>query len=83
MYQIPPRTSADGYKAADWNVENFIWKGRLRVMEIGSRCELRLEVCLFRLYVASLQPPGSCITMTRIQEDVMQMQKGLADERTG
>jgi hypothetical protein len=44
VYQIPPRTSAEGYKAADWNVEQFIWKGRLRVMEIGTRCELRLEV---------------------------------------
>ncbi|WWC67279.1 uncharacterized protein I206_101187 [Kwoniella pini CBS 10737] len=43
VYQVPPRTSASGYKAADWNVEQFLWKGRLRVLEIGSRCEIRLE----------------------------------------
>ncbi|ORY27355.1 hypothetical protein BCR39DRAFT_538448 [Naematelia encephala] len=43
VYQVPPRTSTTGYKAADWDVEQFMWKGRLRVVEIGSKCELRLE----------------------------------------
>ncbi|WVQ64342.1 hypothetical protein V866_004414 [Kwoniella sp. B9012] len=43
VYQVPPRTSASGYKAADWNVEAFLWKGRLRVLEIGTRCDIRLE----------------------------------------
>ncbi|KAK8844725.1 hypothetical protein IAR55_006575 [Kwoniella newhampshirensis] len=43
VYQVPPRTSTAGYKAADWNVEAFVWKGRLRVLEVGERCELRLE----------------------------------------
>jgi hypothetical protein len=32
-----------GYKAAEWNVESFVWKGRLRVVEIGDRCDLKLE----------------------------------------
>lgn len=45
MYQVPARTTVSGYKAADWNVEQFIWKGRLRVLEIGDRCDIRLEVC--------------------------------------
>lgn len=44
VYRVPPRTSASGYKAADWNVEEFLWKGRLRVIEVGSRCDIRLEV---------------------------------------
>ncbi|TYJ57456.1 hypothetical protein B9479_001773 [Cryptococcus floricola] len=43
VYQIPPQTTTAGYKAADWNVESFLWKGRLRVIDIGSRSELRLE----------------------------------------
>ncbi|CAD6575822.1 MAG: hypothetical protein TREMPRED_001501 [Tremellales sp. Tagirdzhanova-0007] len=43
VYQVPPRTTTAGYKAADWNVEAFLWKGRLRALEIGPRCELRLE----------------------------------------
>ena len=47
VYQVPPRTSASGYKASDWNVESFVWKGRLRVLEIGPKCELRLEVSCF------------------------------------
>jgi hypothetical protein len=44
VYQVPARTTAEGYKASDWNVESFLWKGRLRVLEIGERCELKLEV---------------------------------------
>lgn len=44
MYQVPPRTSAQGYKAAEWDVEKFLWKGRLRVIEVGARCDIRLEV---------------------------------------
>ncbi|ODN89692.1 adaptin ear-binding coat-associated protein 2 [Cryptococcus wingfieldii CBS 7118] len=43
VYQIPPQTTTAGHKAADWNVESFLWKGRLRVIDIGSRSELRLE----------------------------------------
>ncbi|GMK57479.1 hypothetical protein CspeluHIS016_0403130 [Cutaneotrichosporon spelunceum] len=43
VYQVPPRTSAQGYKAAEWDVEKFLWKGRLRVIEVGTRCDLRLE----------------------------------------
>lgn len=43
---MPPRTSVSGYKAAEWNVESFMWKGRLRVLEIGPKCEIKLEVSL-------------------------------------
>lgn len=46
MYQVPPRTSAQGYKAAEWDVEKFLWKGRLRVIEVGARCDIRLEVSM-------------------------------------
>jgi hypothetical protein len=52
VYQVPPRTAASGYKAADWDVEQFMWKGRMRVIEIGERCEIRLEVSS----VATLDP---------------------------
>ena len=44
VYRVPPATSTAGVKAADWDVEQFIWKGRLRVIETGSKCELKLEV---------------------------------------
>ncbi|GAA5975966.1 hypothetical protein JCM5350_000793 [Sporobolomyces pararoseus] len=49
VYQIPPRQSNAGYRAADWQSasEEPMWKGRLRVMEIGSdlptKCLINLE----------------------------------------
>ncbi|PWZ01865.1 adaptin ear-binding coat-associated protein 1 NECAP-1 [Testicularia cyperi] len=52
VYRVPPRTSTAGYKAAEWgDMEAFLWKGRLRIMESSassgatesSRCSVRLE----------------------------------------
>jgi hypothetical protein len=47
VYKVPPRTSTEGYKAASWDEQGFLWKGRLRVVETGQKCELRLEVSDF------------------------------------
>lgn len=44
VYKVPPRTSNEGFKAASWNDQGMLWKGRIRVLEIGDRCEIRLEV---------------------------------------
>ncbi len=46
VYRVPPRTSTAGYKAAEWgDMEAFLWKGRLRIMETSSSdtCSIRLE----------------------------------------
>lgn len=49
VYKIPPRASARGYRAADWNLSAPDWTGRLRVVTGGKipggskSCELRLE----------------------------------------
>lgn len=43
MYRIPPRQSARGYRAADWNLATPDWTGRLRCMVRGSLMTLRLE----------------------------------------
>jgi hypothetical protein len=49
---INSRTSSAGYKAAEWgDMEAFLWKGRLRILERGSendpsnstKCFIRLE----------------------------------------
>ena len=35
VYKIPPRASARGYRAADWNLTAPDWTGRLRVVTGG------------------------------------------------
>mmetsp|Transcript_20978 Transcript_20978/g.45993 ORF Transcript_20978/g.45993 Transcript_20978/m.45993 type:complete len:325 (-) Transcript_20978:190-1164(-) len=43
VYKIPPRTRAGGFKSAEWKVVDKIWGGFMRVVVVGSRCEIRLE----------------------------------------
>lgn len=44
VYRIPPRKTTAGYKAAEWgDMEAFLWKGRLRIIEKGEECSIRLE----------------------------------------
>ncbi|GAA5965723.1 hypothetical protein JCM8115_000898 [Rhodotorula mucilaginosa] len=48
VYQIPPRTSNAGYRAAEWGeMSEPMWRGRLRVIEKGSEvptsCYINLE----------------------------------------
>ena len=43
VYKIPPRQSARGYRAADWNLSSPDWTGRLRIMEINKKVRLKLE----------------------------------------
>ncbi|SGZ05970.1 BQ5605_C031g10905 [Microbotryum silenes-dioicae] len=48
VYRIPPRTSTEGYRAANWgDMGAPLWRGRLRVVEKGSgtptTCAVRLE----------------------------------------
>ena len=37
VYKIPPRQSARGYRAADWNLTSPDWTGRLRIMEANKK----------------------------------------------
>ena len=43
VYNIPPRASAKGYRAADWKLDSPNWTGRLRCIEKSNKCEIRLE----------------------------------------
>ena len=44
VYRVPPRTSAAGYRAAEWgDTSKPLWTGRLRVLEHADLCEIRLE----------------------------------------
>uniref|UniRef100_A0A915PYX5 NECAP PHear domain-containing protein n=1 Tax=Setaria digitata TaxID=48799 RepID=A0A915PYX5_9BILA len=42
-YRIPPLTSNRGHKAADWKLNEPDWTGRMRLVAIGNKLELRLE----------------------------------------
>ncbi|WFD34082.1 hypothetical protein MCUN1_000914 [Malassezia cuniculi] len=44
VYRVPPRTSTAGCRAAEWgDMEKYMWKGRLRIIERSEECEIRLE----------------------------------------
>lgn len=43
VYKIPPRTNAEGYRAKDWNIDTFLWSGRLVIRAQGETCVIRLE----------------------------------------
>lgn len=43
VYNIPPRNTARGYRAADWNLSTPNWTGRLRCVAKGKRLDIRLE----------------------------------------
>jgi len=43
VYKIPPRQSARGYRAADWNLSAPDWTGRMRVMHSNKTVKLKLE----------------------------------------
>lgn len=44
VYRVPPRTTAAGYRAAEWgDMSQPLWSGRLRVVEHAETCEIRLE----------------------------------------
>ncbi|CCD73702.1 NECAP PHear domain-containing protein [Caenorhabditis elegans] len=42
VYRIPP-IGTSGHKAADWNLDSPAWTGRMRLVAIGKRLEMRLE----------------------------------------
>ncbi|XP_069683832.1 NECAP-like protein CG9132 [Periplaneta americana] len=43
VFKIPPRTTNRGYRAADWNLNEPQWTGRLRLVAKGKDCILKLE----------------------------------------
>ncbi|EJW82720.1 hypothetical protein WUBG_06370 [Wuchereria bancrofti] len=43
VYRIPPLTNNRGHKAADWKLDEPDWRGRMRLVAIGNKLELRLE----------------------------------------
>jgi len=43
VYKIPPRQSARGYRAADWNLTVPDWTGRMRLMQQSKTIKLKLE----------------------------------------
>uniref|UniRef100_A0A6G1SKK2 Adaptin ear-binding coat-associated protein 1 n=1 Tax=Aceria tosichella TaxID=561515 RepID=A0A6G1SKK2_9ACAR len=46
VYKIPPLMSASrGFRAADWNLAQPDWNGRLRLISVGEKLLLKIEDC--------------------------------------
>lgn len=43
IYQLPPRVSNRAVRAADWNLANPDWRGRMRIIAKGEKCFIKLE----------------------------------------
>ncbi|GJQ75565.1 hypothetical protein Trydic_g17646 [Trypoxylus dichotomus] len=43
VFNIPPRITNRGYRAADWNLAEPTWVGRLRLIAKGEECFIKLE----------------------------------------
>ncbi|KAL3268140.1 hypothetical protein HHI36_007267 [Cryptolaemus montrouzieri] len=43
VFNIPPRSSNRGYRAADWNLTEPSWTGRMRLVSKGNECSIKLE----------------------------------------
>lgn len=43
VFKIPPRTSMKSYRAADWNLNEPQWSGRMRMVAKGNECIIILE----------------------------------------
>lgn len=44
VYKIPPLISVSrGFRAADWNLAQPDWTGRIRLIAVGDKCFLRVE----------------------------------------
>ncbi|KAL0488581.1 adaptin [Acrasis kona] len=42
VFRIPPRQTAEGYKAESWT-DHHLWTGKCKVVARGEKCEVRLE----------------------------------------
>ncbi|KAJ8943475.1 hypothetical protein NQ318_006328 [Aromia moschata] len=43
VFNIPPRSSNRGYRAADWNLAEPAWTGRMRLISKGNELMIKLE----------------------------------------
>ncbi|KAG7207274.1 hypothetical protein KM043_008947 [Ampulex compressa] len=43
VYKIPPRSTNRGYRAADWNLQEASWTGRMRLVSHGDAIAIKLE----------------------------------------
>eukprot|EP00055_Hartaetosiga_balthica_P000459 m.136633 g.136633 ORF g.136633 m.136633 type:complete len:266 (+) comp10788_c0_seq1:193-990(+) len=42
VYQLPPRQTTKGHRAADWGLDKPLWQGRMKVVSKGLNCTISL-----------------------------------------
>ena len=43
LYKIPARVSSGGHKSGEWQVNDNVFTGKLRIVAIASLCKLMFE----------------------------------------
>ncbi|KNE63486.1 hypothetical protein AMAG_19007 [Allomyces macrogynus ATCC 38327] len=62
IFRLPPRPSARGYRAQDWD-PNTVWRGRLRVLQLTFPTSATA-----RAYALSTGPTGPTVCVLRIED---------------
>lgn len=83
VYQIPPRTTAKGYKASDWNVEKYIWSGRLRILANNSKATIVLEDSNDATLFASSPYDPNSNTIEQVTDSSRYFVLKVVDQNTG
>jgi len=63
VYKLPPRPTSRGYRAADWGLDSPQWTGRMRIVSINNKVEIKLEDSSGRLFASApvLEFPGIAV----------------------
>ena len=84
VYKIPPRQSARGYRAADWNLSNPDWTGRLRVMEQSKKVKDSISpVISVSLYTDNRFPELQLLFVISLFVWAVQVRLKLEDKSSG
>ena len=83
VYQIPPLTSAKGYKASDWDLNTPIWTGRLRVLVTNLNATILLEDSTTGALFASSPYDPNSNTLEQVNDSSRYFVLKIVDQNAG